>query len=61
MASVERILRGVATKRDFRNVAKGLEGFSRKQLKAIHEAATGEKVFGLKSDIVEKTREALAQ
>lgn len=59
MAAINRILNNTATLRDRRTVARRLPALSRRQLKLLHEAAAGTKVFGRKAEIVDATREAL--
>ena len=40
---------------------KGLENLGRAALKSLHLIVTGEQVFGVKADIVDKTREAVEE
>ena len=59
MAAINRILDGTASRNDLRKVAGRLDTLSRRQLKILHEATAGTKVFGLKDDILAAVREAL--
>lgn len=61
MKAINEILAGKTNPRNRKAVAKRLDGMSRRQLKAIHEAVTGAKVFGLVTDIREAVREALLE